>query len=160
MCRISYWIKTQPNCIIWNDVFRKDVNTNKKWTFEWGNAGESTPNFVKVGFQAKNDFDSQTYDNATFDRLSISNAVCKTGSEKYPVDGIECNYDKDNYREAYYEIENFYRLHSETTSLNPFIDLYKSGTKYNLYVIDLSKQKYRIASQPIRLDFIFSAKKM
>ena len=63
-------------------VFRKDVNTNNNWTFELGNIGESTPTFVIVGFQARNKIDSQTHDNATFDRLSISNAVCKVGSEK------------------------------------------------------------------------------
>ena len=75
-------------------VFRKDVNTNKNWTFELGNSGESTPTFVIVGFQARNKIDSKTHDNATFDRLSLSNAVCKIRSEKYPDDGIECDYDR------------------------------------------------------------------
>ena len=78
-------------------VFRKDVNTNNNWTFELGNSGESTPTFVIVGFQARNKFDSQTHDNATFDRLSFSNAVCKIGLEKSPDDGIECDYDRDKY---------------------------------------------------------------
>ena len=58
-------------------VFRKDVNTNNNWTFELGNPGVSTPTFVIVGFQARNKFDSQTHDNATFDRFSVSNAVVK-----------------------------------------------------------------------------------
>ena len=70
-------------------VFRKDVNTNNNWTFELGNSGESTPTYVVVGFQARNKIDSQKHDNAIFDRLPISNAVCKIGSEKYPDDGIE-----------------------------------------------------------------------
>ena len=52
-------------------VFRKDVNTNNNWTFELGNSGESTPTFVIVGFQARNKIDSQTHDNAIFDRLPI-----------------------------------------------------------------------------------------
>ena len=56
-------------------VFRKDVNTNNSWTFELGNSGESTPTFVIVGFQARKNIDSQTQDNATFDKLPISNAV-------------------------------------------------------------------------------------
>ena len=60
-------------------VFRKDVNTNNNWTFELGNSRESTPTFVIVGFQARNKTDSHTHDNATFDRLSVSNAVCKIG---------------------------------------------------------------------------------
>ena len=91
--------------------------------FELGNAGVSTPTFVIVGFQARSKIDSDTHDNATFDRLHLSNAVCKIGSEKYPVYEIECNYDRDNYCEASYEIENFSRLYSETNLLNPLIDL-------------------------------------
>ena len=138
-------------------VFRKDVNTNNNWTFELGNSGESTPSFIVVGFQARNKIDSQTHDNATFDRLPISNAVCKIGSEKYPDDGIECDYDRDKYDQAYYEIENLYQLKSETNLLNPFIDLHKFRTNYNFYVFDLSKQKDKIASQPIRLEFKFNA---
>ena len=54
--------------------FRKDVNTNNDWTFELGISGELTP---IVGFQARNKIDSRTHDYATFDRLNISNAVCK-----------------------------------------------------------------------------------
>ena len=80
----------------------------------------------------------------------------KKGSEKYPVDGIECEYDRDNHREAYQEIENFYRLKSEISLLRLFIDLHKLRTNYNFYMFDLSKQKDHIASQPIRLDFKFS----
>ena len=139
-------------------IFRKDVNTNSNWTFELGNSNnESCPTFVIVGFQARNKIDSQVHDIAVFDRLPISNAVCKIGSEKYPDDGIECDYDRDKYDQAYSEIENFYHLNSETNLLNPFIDLHKFRTNYPLFVFDLSKQKDQIASQPIRLEFKFNA---
>ena len=138
-------------------VFRKDVNTNNSWTIELGNSGESTPTYVVVGFQARNKIDSQTHDNAIFDRLPVSNAVCKIGSEKHPHDGIECDYNRDKFDQAYSEIENFYLLKSEINLLNPFIDLHKFRTNYNFYVFDLSKQKDQIARQPIRLEFKFSA---
>ena len=82
-------------------VFRKDVNTNNSWTFESGKSGESTPTYVVVGFQARNKIDSQTHDNAKFDRLPVSNAVCKIGSDKYPDDGKECDYNRDKYDQAY-----------------------------------------------------------
>ena len=39
-------------------VFRKDVNTNNKWTFELENAGDSNPSFVIVGFEARSKTDS------------------------------------------------------------------------------------------------------
>ena len=138
-------------------VFREDVNTNNNWTFELGSSGESTPSFIIVGFQARNEVDSQTHDNATFDRLPISSGVCKIGSEKHPDDGIECDYDRDKYDQAYSGIENFYLLKSETILLNPFINLHNFRTYYNFYVFDLSKQKDNIASQPIRLEFKFNA---
>ena len=89
-------------------VFRKDVNTNNNWTFELGNSNnESCPIFVIVGFQARNKIDSQIHNNATFDKLPISNAVCKIGSEKYPDDGKQSDYDRDKYDQAYSEIEKF-----------------------------------------------------
>ena len=139
-------------------VFRKDVNTNNNWIFELGNSGESTPTYVVVGFQVRNKIDSQTHINSTCDRLSVSNAVCEIGSENYPDDdGVECDYDRDKNDQAYCEIENFYILHSESNLLNPFISLHKFRTSYNFYVFDLSKQKPPIASQPIRLEFKFSA---
>ena len=62
--------------------------------------------------------------------------------------------------EAYQEIENFYRLQTETNLLNPFIDLHKFRTNYNFYdfyVFEVSKQKDQIASQSFRLEFNFSA---
>ena len=69
------------------------VNTNNNWTFESGNSGgedargatQSTPTWVIVGFQARNKLDSQTHDNASFDRLPTSNAVCKIGSKNIPM---------------------------------------------------------------------------
>ena len=88
-------------------VFRKDVNTNNNWTFEVGTSGRSTPTFVIVGFQGRFQIDSQTHDNATFDRASVSNAVCKIGSEKYPDDRIECDYDRDKYDQAYSNSRTF-----------------------------------------------------
>ena len=138
-------------------VFRKVVSTNKKWTFDLENSGESTPTFVIVGFQARTKIDSQAHDNAIFDCLPISNAVCKIGSKKYPVDGIESDYDRDIYREAYQEIENFYRLHTDPNLLKPFTDLHNFRTNYNFHVFDLSKQKEHVASQPIRLEFNLSS---
>ena len=75
----------------------------------------------------------------------------------YPDDGIECEYDRDKYDQAYSEIENFHILHSECNLLNPFFYLHKFRRSYNFYVFDLSKQKDQIASQPIRLEFKFNA---
>ena len=138
-------------------VFRKDVNTNNNWTFELGMSGESTPTWVCVAFQARNKVNSQTHDNSTFDQLPVSSAVCRIGSENYPDNGIVCDYDRNNYYEAYNEIESFFRNHTETNILKPFIDIQKFLTKYNFYIFDITKQKEHFAAQPIRLEFEFNA---
>ena len=89
--------------------------------------------------------------------MSVPNAVFEIRSEKHPEEGIECDYDRDKYHQAYSEIENFHQSKSETNLLNPFIDLHKFRRIYSFYVFDLSKQKDHIASQPTRLEFKFSA---
>ena len=138
-------------------VFRKDVNTNNNWTFELGMSGESTPTWVCVAFQARNKVNSQTHDNSTFDQLPVSSAVCRIGSENYPDNGIVCDYDRNNYYEAYNEIESFFRNHTETNFLKPFIDIQKFRTNYTFYIFDITKQKEHFAAQPIRLEFKFNA---
>ena len=143
-------LKKDPTELFYTEltVFRKDVNTNNNWTFELANSGESTPIFVIVGFQARNKIDSQTHDNATFDRLSVSNAVCKIGSEKYPDDGIEWDYDRDKYDQAYSEIENFYYSKSETNLLNSSIDLHKFRRSYSfMYLIYPNKKTKYLLNQ-------------
>ena len=65
--------------------------------FELDNSGESTPKYVVLGFLGRNKIDSPTHNNSTFNRLSVSNAVCKTGADNYPDDGIDCDNSRDKY---------------------------------------------------------------
>ena len=52
--------------------------------------------------------------------------------------------------------EGFFILHSQTNLLSPLRGLQNFRTEY-ISVFDLSKQKAAIASQPIRVEFKFSA---
>ena len=70
-----------------------------------GNHCETSPTYVIVGFQIRDEIDSRTHKNSIFDRVGISNAVCKSGSDKYSVDGIDCDYTRDTFYQAYHEIE-------------------------------------------------------
>ena len=79
------------------------------------------------------------------------------GWEYYPIDGIDCDYDRKNYREPYLETETFYRQHSQTNLLNPVIDLNEFRTSFNFFVYKLSKRKGHIARQHIRIKFKFIA---
>ena len=81
-------------------VFRRDVNTNNNWTFELRISGEWTPIFEIVGFQARKKFDSQAHNNASFDRLPFSIAVCNLGPQNCLVDGTEGDYDRNKNDQA------------------------------------------------------------
>ena len=102
-------------------------------------------------------YDSQAHNNATFDRLPKSNAGCEIESEENPVDGIKCIYDRDKNDQAYYERKDVCKNHSETNLLKPYNNLQKFRTIYNFQIFDISKQKFRISSEPIGLEFRFSA---
>ena len=124
---------------------------------ELGKSEINAPNWIIVGFMANQMFENQIHDNSEFDQLPINFCVCKMGSENFPENGITCNYSRDNYCEAYYEIENFFKNYTETNLLKPLIDLKMFKSKYNFYVFDLRKQKEKIAAQPIWLNFKFDA---
>ena len=103
-------LKKEPTELyfIERSVYRKDVNTNNNWTFELGQSAAMSPNWIIVAFMNTQKFDNQERDNSIFDRLPIVYCVCKIGSEIFPENGINCNYDRDNFCEAYYEIENIF----------------------------------------------------
>ena len=102
---------------------------------------------------ARNKFSDQEQNNSVFDTLPIISAVCKIGSENFPENAILCDYSRYNYCEAYYEIENFLKMYTETTFLKPIINFNKFRIDYNFYVFNLNNQKEKIATQPIRLEF-------
>ena len=95
-------------------VFRKNVDTNNNWIFELGQSENLNPVYIIVGFMRQNKFNSQTQNNSVFDTLPIIQAQTKIGSENFPENAILCNYNRYNYCEAYYEIENFFKMYTQT----------------------------------------------
>ena len=137
-------------------VFRRKITNNGLWTFELGiESGKNIPSWIIIGFMADEKFDSQLEDNSVFDWLPISQAVCRIGSDRYPNDYINLDYPRNNFHEAYYQIENFFLKHTEDRVLKPFIGLNSFKESYNLYVFDISSQKDHIDAQPITVDFKF-----
>ena len=104
---------------------------------------------------ADNKFDNQEQDNSVFDWLPISQAVCRLGSDRYPNDYINLDYSRNNFHEAYYQIENFFLKHTRDRVIKPFIGPNSFKEFYNLYVFDITYQKDHISSQPISVDFKF-----
>ena len=106
---------------------------------------------------AQNKLNSQVHNNSVFDTLPIIQAQTKIGSENFPENGIMCDYSRYNYSDAYFEIENFFRMYTQTDFLKPIIDYNNFRNNFNFYVFDLNHQKEKIAAQPIRIEFKFSA---
>ena len=126
------------------------------WTFELGiESSKNIPSWIIIGFMKDEKFDSQLHDNSVFDWLPISQAVCRLGSDRYPNDYINLDYSRNNFHEAYYQIENFFLKHSGDRLMKPFIGPNSFRTSYNLYVFDISSQKDHIGAQPISVDFKF-----
>ena len=73
----------------------KSVDGNNTWTFELGvEAGMDIPIYVIVGFQTANRIGpDQTQNNGIFDRLDVIGASLKNGSERYPDNEIQIDYD-------------------------------------------------------------------
>ena len=83
-------------------VFMKEVTTQKFWTFELG-----TPEVFKisikifVGFQQRNEQDSEKLNIDTFFGPPVTSAQCIIGTEKLLDSGTLLNFDDDEYSQAY-----------------------------------------------------------
>ena len=137
--------------------YRKKIPNDGLFTFEVGiENSKNIPSWIIIGFMADEKFDSQLHDNNNiFDWLPISQAVCRIGSERYPGNYINLNYPRNNFHEAYYQIENFFPKHSEDRIMKPFIGPNSFRRFYNLYVFEINNQKDHIAAQPKTIDFKF-----
>ena len=77
------------------------------------------------------------------------------GSERYPVDGIKCTYDRDKYDQAFWEIEKFCKLHAETNLLNHL--LISRILEQRILFVHLTRQKDKTSFRPTGLKVSFSA---
>ena len=66
-------------------------------------SGMERPQYIIVGFE-NNNVNEQTHDASAFDVMNVTECYCKIGSEFYPEDRMNINYDTNNYNEAFKEI--------------------------------------------------------
>ena len=79
-------------------VFMKEVKKQNLWKFELGSQESvKVPKWLIIGFQQRDQEDSQNLNNGTFCRLPVVSAQCIIGTENYPDAGILLNYDDDDY---------------------------------------------------------------
>ena len=144
-------------------VFMKDVNTQNPWNFELGTQeGINVPIWIIIGFQQQDRQNSQTENNDTFYRASVTSAQCIIGTEKYPDSGILLIPDDDVYNQGYGQIKEAFRVLTKGDILQPYIsdiDFRSSNNNddfgYNLYVFDIRYQKNFENAQPIKVEFKF-----
>lgn len=135
----------------------KSVNGNNTWTFELGvEAGMDIPIYVIVGFQTATRMGpSQEQNNGIFDRLDVIGASLKIGSERYPDNEMQIDYNRNNYVQPYDELKRFKKEYIGEQSLGPFVTYKEFKDLYNLYVFDIRNQKEHLSAQQIQIKFQF-----
>ena len=69
-------------------------------------SGMERPQYIIIGFENKN-VSEQTHDASPFHIMNVTECYFKIGSEFYPENRMNINYDTNNYNEAFKEIVNF-----------------------------------------------------
>ena len=103
-------------------VFMKENITQNLWNFELGTQeGINVPIWIIIGFQQQDRQISQTENNDTFYRPSVTSAQCNIGTKKYPDSGNLLNYDDDDYNQGYGQIKEAFRVLTKNDILQPYI---------------------------------------
>ena len=138
-------------------TFYKNVPNATNFLFDLGmESGMKRPQYIIVGFE-NNNVNEQTHDARTFDIMNVTECYCKIGSEFYPEDRMNINYGTNNYNEAFKEIVNFNKDYNGLPHIKPYINHRTLKGNYRKYVFDTRYQSDHIGTQPIQLNFKFSA---
>ena len=79
-------------------VFKKEVKTQKLWTFELGTQGGiNVPTWIINGFRHSERQDAKNINIDNFYRPPITSAQCIVGTAKYADAGILLNYDENDH---------------------------------------------------------------
>ena len=142
----------------------KQVCNQKEWLLELG-VGENmnVPIWVIIGFQQQDRKVLQKLSNDTFCKLPVVSAKCVISTENYPNAGILLNYNDDDYKQGYGEIQQAFKALTKDDILQPYIsdhDFRSSNVGnnigYNLYVFDVRYQKNLEAAQSIKVEIKLS----
>ena len=138
--------------------FYKNVPNATNFLFDLGiESGMERPQYIIVGFE-HNNVNEQTNDASTFDIMKVTESYCKIGSEFYPEDRMNTNYGTNNYNEAFKEIASFNKDYIGLPhNIKPYINHRTFKSSYRIYVFDTRYQSDHIGTQPIKLNFKFSA---
>ena len=89
-----------------NNLFKSDVNSiNKRFLQLQVECWPTIPSLVIVSFTQGIDFNNQNHVVDFFSWLTLSYASCKIGAVLYVANEFNCEYDWDNYHEAFCAME-------------------------------------------------------
>ena len=139
-------------------TFYKNLANATNFLFDLGmESGMERPQYIIVGFE-DNNVNEKIHDASTFDILNVTECYCKIGSDFYPEDRMNINYDANNYNEAFKEIVSFNKDNNGLPhNIKPYINHRTFKSSYRIYVFDTRYQRDHIGPQPIQLNFKFSA---
>ena len=88
--------------------------------------------------------------------MNDTECYCKIGSDFYPEDRMNFNYDTYNYNEAFKEMVNFNKDHNGLPhNIKPYIIYRTFKSSYRIYVFDTRYKNDHIGPQPIQLNCKF-----
>ena len=133
-------------------TFNKNVPNATNFLFDLGmESGMEKPQYIIVGFE-NNNVNEQTHDSSTFDIMNVFECYCMIGSESYPEDRMNINYDTNIYSEAFKEIFSFNKGYNGLPhNIKPYINHKTFKRSYKIYVFDTRYQSDLIGPQPIQL---------
>ena len=89
-------------------VFMKEVITQNLRSFELG-TDINVPMWINIGFQQRYRQDSQSLNNDTFYKSSVTSAQCVASTNKYPASGMLLCFDDDEYSQVFKQIEEAFK---------------------------------------------------
>lgn len=113
------------------------------------------PRFVIVAFQQNRDKLS-SFDSTTFNHLNLINIKAYLNSETYPYEPIKCDFNKNQFIEAYQNYCDFQKLFYGKLYGKPLMD-YELFKDRSLFVIDCSKQNESLKQTTIDLKLEFES---
>ena len=139
-------------------TFYKDVPKATNFLCDLGmESGMERPQYKIIGFE-NNNVNKKTHYASAFNIMNVTECYCKIGSEFYPEARMNINYGTNNYNEAFEEIVNFNKDYNGLPhNIKPYISDRTLRTSYRIFVFDTRYQNDHIGSQPIQLNFEFSA---
>ena len=133
---------------------RRIVNTGLEFQVDIGSASNiNSPKYLIAAHQTQDRSNgaNKTINNAIFDNLDVENYFVEIDGVRYPKDGVEVDYETNNYLDQYRDLKLFFKEYVGEPLLSPFISYKNMKNEFPIQVIDLRYQVDHVNPKKIQL---------